>query len=192
MLYPPVRTVAPAATPVTLAEAKAQCNVNWADDDVLLNRLIAVATEHLDGWDGILGRCLVDQVWRQDFERFCRRLELPFVAKAPIIVTWRDEAGVETIVGGSNYTLLRDAFGSRVQFLSDYGFPSPVAEFLPLSVTFTSGYGGAAEVPAPIKHAMLVAIGHWYENREAVNIGNIVNTLPLSFADLISPYRRYA
>jgi len=40
-----------------------------------------------------------------------------------------------------------------------------------------------------IKLAMLLLVGHWYENREPVNIGNISTTLPYGFEALLEPYR---
>ena len=53
-----------------------------------------------------------------------------------------------------------------------------------------AGYGAAAAVPAAIKQAMLLLIGHWFANREAVNVGNIVTAMPLAVEALIAPYRR--
>ncbi len=40
-----------------------------------------------------------------------------------------------------------------------------------------------------IKLAIMMMVGHWYENREPVNIGNIVNEVPFSFRFLLEPYR---
>ncbi|AKJ41549.1 head-tail connector protein [Pragia fontium] len=40
-----------------------------------------------------------------------------------------------------------------------------------------------------IKLAIMMIVGHWYENREPVNLGNIVNEIPLSFRFLVEPYR---
>ncbi|SDO72583.1 Phage gp6-like head-tail connector protein [Halomonas shengliensis] len=39
--------------------------------------------------------------------------------------------------------------------------------------------------------AMLLLIGHWFENREAVVIGTITSELPLAVEALIAPYRHY-
>jgi hypothetical protein len=47
-------------------------------------------------------------------------------------------------------------------------------------------------VPAAIKAAMKLAIGHWYENRESVVVGVTAMTLPMAFDALIGPYRRPA
>ncbi|MDI5890608.1 head-tail connector protein [Halomonas rhizosphaerae] len=39
--------------------------------------------------------------------------------------------------------------------------------------------------------AMLLLIGHWFENREAVVIGSSPAELPMAVEALISPYRHY-
>ena len=46
----------PAATPITLAEVKAQARVSHDDEDLLLQHYIDAATAWLDGPAGILGR----------------------------------------------------------------------------------------------------------------------------------------
>ncbi|EFE8216079.1 head-tail connector protein [Enterobacter ludwigii] len=42
-----------------------------------------------------------------------------------------------------------------------------------------------------VKAAMLLLIGHWYANREAVNIGNITSDVPFAVEALLQPYRIY-
>ena len=37
--------------------------------------------------------------------------------------------------------------------------------------------------------ALMLLVGHWFENREPVNVGNIVTTLPFGFESLLQPYR---
>jgi uncharacterized phiE125 gp8 family phage protein len=60
-----------------------------------------------------------------------------------------------------------------------------------VTIEFTAGYGAAASaVPAEIKQAMYLMIGHWYENRESVNVGNIVNELPFAAQALLEPFQR--
>ncbi len=44
-------------------------------------------------------------------------------------------------------------------------------------------------VPQPLIAAMLLAIGHGYENRESVNVGSSVTEMPLAAQSLIAPYR---
>ncbi len=62
-------------------------------------------------------------------------------------------------------------------------------------------YATAAEVPEgdetalvlndSIRAAMLLMVGHWYENREAVIVGSISSELPLAVECLLHPYREY-
>lgn len=42
-----------------------------------------------------------------------------------------------------------------------------------------------------VRTAMLLLIGHWYTNREAVNIGNITSSVPLAVEALLQSYRIY-
>lgn len=62
-------------------------------------------------------------------------------------------------------------------------------------------YATEMEVPTDDDHAlvldddlttaMLLLVGHWYENREAVALGTIATDLPMAVEALISPYRYY-
>jgi hypothetical protein len=60
-----------------------------------------------------------------------------------------------------------------------------------LTITYTAGYGpAAADVPAPIKSWLLLAIGDMYANRQRSAERPQV---PQGFADsLLDPYRIYA
>ena len=63
-----------------------------------------------------------------------------------------------------------------------------------VGVEFVAGYGDApADVPAPIRQAMRLLIGAWYENRESTAIGVSVAELPASVnvGALIAPYVRF-
>ncbi|GJK86863.1 MULTISPECIES: head-tail connector protein [Citrobacter] len=42
-----------------------------------------------------------------------------------------------------------------------------------------------------VKAAILLLVGHWYANREAVNIGNITTEIPFTVEALLQPYRIY-
>lgn len=44
-------------------------------------------------------------------------------------------------------------------------------------------------IPQPLISAMLLTIGHGYENRESVNVGSSVTEMPLAVRSLIAPYR---
>jgi uncharacterized phiE125 gp8 family phage protein len=58
-----------------------------------------------------------------------------------------------------------------------------------LIVNFVCGYTNAAAVPQAIKQAMLLIIGHLYENRSDVLTGTQINEMPLASRYLLEPYR---
>lgn len=177
-MHRPVLVTAPSTAPVSLIEAKAHLRVDHNEDDDLIGTLIGAAVGHLDGWTGILGRCLVAQTWRQDYDAFAPALCLPL---APVMsVTSVTDDGEP--VAGESYDLETDAAGSSVVRFAD-----GVSLVGPISVTYVAGY---ADVPAPIKAAILLMIGHWYANREAVAVGVAVETLPMAADALLAPYRR--
>lgn len=184
----PVRITPPATPPVALDEAKAHLRVEVADDDSLITALIAAATDHLDGYTGILGRCIVNQQWRQDFASWSP-LRLPFPNVSAVSVSYLDADGATQTVDAADHRLIDAVRGPEVYFRP--GWASPALEsgtHGPVSVTFTAGYGAAADVPATLKAAILLHVGTLYEHREDLVVGATV--APTGAYDaLISPHR---
>lgn len=155
----PVRTAAPAAVPVSLDEAKLHLRVDHNDDDTLISSLIDVATAHLDGWSGILGRALVTQTWRQDFCRFSDRIRLPLAPVASITnITYFDGEDAQQTLDAGVYRLMTDALGPFVALAPGQAWPSAYCRDDAVSVTFVAGYGNAGEVPAPIRTAIILLV----------------------------------
>ncbi|MFG1417021.1 head-tail connector protein [Xanthobacter sp. V0B-10] len=188
----PVRVTAPPEAPVSLAQAKAHLRVDHDDDDLYIAALIDAAAAHLDGWSGILGRALVTQAWRQDYCGFPAggKLRLPL---APVLsvesIAYRDAAEAVQVLDADAYSgVLADGLGPYVR-LAHRSWPATERREDAVSVTFTAGYGGPADVPAAIRHAMLLLVGHWYDAREAAS-GTVMTELPLGVSALLAPYRR--
>ena len=57
-----VRVTAPAALPISVAEAKAQMRVEGNDDDTIIERLVNAAVAFVDV-QGVLGRAMITQTW---------------------------------------------------------------------------------------------------------------------------------
>ncbi len=194
MMLRPVRTIAPAETPLTLSEAKTHCRVDSSDEDTLLNALISAATEHLDGFSGLLGRALITQSWRQDFDRFeaCMRLPLDRVSSITSI-KYFDDTNTEQTVAASVYSLHTDALGPYIKPNDGEYWPSGVhARDDAVQITFVCGYGDAAAVPQPIKQAMLLMIEDWYDTRSSAIYGTTATEAPIAAPAwaLLQPYRR--
>jgi uncharacterized phiE125 gp8 family phage protein len=185
----PVRVEAPDATPVSLAEAKAHLEVDTTHYDTLISAMIASATEHLDGYTGVLGRAIMTQSWRQDFAGFGGRLSLPIHPVESITsITYYDENNAQQTLATSVYELQTDALGPYVALKPNQTFPGTYSRADAVSVTFDAG---ADEAPAPIKAAILLMVGDLYRFRETAQAGATSAVQTSTTVDaLIRPYRR--
>jgi uncharacterized phiE125 gp8 family phage protein len=187
----PVRTVAPVELPLSLADAKAHLRVDHSDEDELISGLIDAATAHIDGYSGILGRALITQTWAVEFPTFSSRLDLPLGPLQSAIIQYYDSTNVLQTLATSVYAVLTDGLGPYVSLKYNQQWPQTYTRDDAVKVTWVAGYGATpASVPAAIRSAMLLLIAHWYDNRAAVNVGNITSELPLAAAALLAPYRR--
>lgn len=169
-----VLVVPPAATPITLAEVKAQARVTHDDEDLLIQHYIDAATAWLDGPAGILGRCLVTQTWRAELAAVTGPIRLPFPDTVISSAVFTDAEGGELI----HELALQDQH-PLLRPISGFGRPA--------AITFTAGYGAPADVPAAIRQAMLLLVTQWYEHRQ---VTGIEATLPFAVEALLAPYRR--
>jgi uncharacterized phiE125 gp8 family phage protein len=192
-MYRPVLVTPPALLPLTLSEVKLQLDIDYAEKDDLLNGLIAAATAYLDGWTGILGRCLITQTWRQDFDCLARTLRLPLFPVTSITsVKYDDPSNVEQTVDPTNYELLTDDLGAYVRFKFAFVLPQ-IESYNPPSVrvAYVTGDADASAVPQPIKQAMLLLIRHWFDNPTAVVVGERPPVeMPMAVDALLGPFRR--
>lgn len=187
-MLPPVLITPPSDTPVSLSEVKGHCRVDHNDDDTVLTSLLNAAVAYLDGWSGVLGRCLVTQTWRQDFEAF-GILRLPLGPVASITsVTYFDTDNVQQALSADVYTHLAGPLGDYITLKPDQSWPSAYGRPDAVSVTYVAG-SAVEDVPASVKAAILLLVAHWYENREAAAAG-AMSELPMAVSALISPHRR--
>tara|TARA_Y100001951_G_scaffold105340_2_gene122094 strand:+ start:1965 stop:2516 length:552 start_codon:yes stop_codon:yes gene_type:complete len=180
----PVLVTAPASEIVTLGEAKTHLRVDHDHEDDLIGLFVTAASDYLDGWNGILGRALRVQTWRQDFGSFHDRMTLLVgPIKTVDSVTYRDEGGFEQTVDAAQYVMS----GDELLIRSGYDLPTLSRDYpSPVSVTYTSGVG---IVPAPIKAAVLLHMATLYENRE-MSASDWTPTL--AYDALVAPWRGLA
>lgn len=183
--------VTPPAALLTTAEAKAHLRVDHSDEDTLIDSLVAAATQHLDGRAGILGRAIVNQAWRLDVAAPCGGIiviDMPDVSAVASVKYL--SAGVETTWDSAEWRLGALPAGRFfIEPKDGYSWPAADDQEDAFRVAFTAGFGAAAAVPAPLKAAVLLLVGHWYEHREEVVIGQAPAVLPRAVDALIAPYR---
>lgn len=162
-------------------------------DNALIGQLVTVATGHLDGRDGLLGRALIKQTWTMTLPRFVRAIE---ILLPPLIsideISYFDSQGAVQILDLQTITVegIGDTAPAILRPLSFWPATADRAEAV--SITFTAGFGPAPEnVPGPIRQALLLYVAHLYENRESTIEGTLTE-VPMGFYDLIAPYRLWA
>lgn len=198
---------APTVQPLTESEAWDHLRANLLEagvepsDKTHIQTLIAAATAYLDARDGILGRALVTQTWDYTIDAFpCAdfiRLPLPPVQSITSI-TYVDENGSTQTFASSKYRLSADKH-QRPRADLAYGevWPTTRRQRDAVTIRLVCGYASgnspedASAVPASIKDAMKLLIGHWYEHREEILVGVTPATLPMGVDALLAPFRVY-
>ena len=182
----------PEAEPVSLDEAKLHLRV-WDDaEDRYIVSLIQASRQWCENY---LRRSLITTKWRQTFGSLPRGgvIEL---ARPPLVEVTRfeyvNDSGVTTTVPAELYSVDIDSEAGRIVRGHDLTWPTVRTTGVTAAVTveFNAGYGPtAASVPDSIRHAMLLMMGHWYENRSPVVVGSQVNSVPRSAEALLATQR---
>lgn len=182
-----VRTVAPEAEPVTVAEVKAHLRIAHASEDELLAGLIRAAREDVERATGL---ALIEQGWRLVLDRWpqggtATLLRQP--VREVISVTAYGSEGEAWRVGTSTYqtdTLSRPA---RVHFGET---PEPLRTLNGVEIDFTAGFGEAGtDVPDTLKRAILLLVAHWYEFRASFGPDDQPVSYPPGYERLIAGWR---
>lgn len=185
--------VTPASTSLlTLAEAKTHLRVTHTDEDAYIQTLINAALSYFDGYSGRLGRALLEQTWRADFDAFADEMRLPVGDLIAVTsVTYYDQANALQTLASTVYQGSADSRGPFVSLKAGQSWPKVYARMDAVRVTWTAGFGStAANVPAAIRQAALLLIGHHYDNRATSNVGSVTAELPFTVEALIAPFCR--
>lgn len=184
------RTTPPAVEPVTLAEAKAHCRVDTSDDDTYIGTLITAARQWVEEY---LDRSLVNTQWTMRLDAFPYEIELPrppiassgTVTAVTLTYTLGDDS--TATLSTSAYRVDRQSTPGVVRQLRNGTWPANLDDYNAVQVTWWGGYGTAgSSVPAAIRHAMLMLIAFWYDNRSTVLVGSISKQLEFAVESLLS------
>lgn len=176
----------PALEPVSLDDARGFVRMDATDEDALLTALVAAARVHIES---VTGRALFSQQWRIVLDGWpCEgRLPLP-IAPALELLALRVHAEDGTTATLPTAGLLIDGDPARLLFPSDFDPGIALAERQAIEVDYRAGYGAAADdVPAPLRQAIRLLVGYWFENRDVANPAAAVSP---AVDALLAPYRR--
>ena len=168
--------------PVSLDRAKLNMKVESDVEDELITDLIVSAREWVEK---DTGQILMAREVTERFDRFDCAMELrAWPVQQLIAVRYIDRDGVERsadarLTRAERPLAIAPAYGTR--------WPLPQLIEVEIEVVVRAGYDGA--VPAPLRQAMLLLIGHWFHNREAAVTGASASELPLAVDALCRSYR---
>jgi uncharacterized phiE125 gp8 family phage protein len=207
---------APAAEPVTLAQAKSQLVVDssFTADDALITSLIVAARQHCEN---IMQRAVFNRTMQMNYDFFpypyfrssigindrhtlyglyWRQFAIKLARPACVSVTsitYIDLNGVTQTVSPSLYYV--DAMSEPARIVPNPGLYWPYSQaYLPgsVKVTYTAGtWGDGVTVntcPQTICQAMLLLISYYYNHRDAAE-SNPPKAIEFSVDALLSPYK---
>lgn len=182
----------PAIEPISLTEAKAHLRVTFDDDDALIQGRLRAARRHLE-WK--YNRAFITQTLVLTLDRFDRGkwLSESFYGIAPATwvmglgvtwsmielrppvqsitsITYADPSGVTQTLAASGYTLDpgSEASAGRVYPALNKIWPAVALTPSSIRIEFVTGFATPGLVPDDWKSAVLLYLGHLYENREQV------------------------
>lgn len=180
------------AEPLTRADAKLHLREDGADQDALIDALVAAAREVVEG---ATGRRLMPCTVVERLDGFpcdggpIRPTVVP--VRALTSIAYVDSDGATQTWDAADYRA--DLVSEPARIEPAYGGVYPTAREVvnAVALTYTAGYADAAAVPAALKQAMLLLVGHWYANREAVSVGAAVYDVPQAVKLLLNRWAVY-
>jgi uncharacterized phiE125 gp8 family phage protein len=193
-----VPILGPLIEPISVADLKTYLRLDGASEDGLLAGLIATARLQIEA---ALSLALITQSWAWTFDRWPPQpaIELPLSPVQSITSVTVTTRGSVATVPASSYLLDGDTRPARLIARSKW----QQADIAPrgIEIKFAAGFGSLpAEVPAPLRQALLQLAAHWYGRRDADGacavgpgasaLTSAAGPLPPSVNSLLQPYRR--
>jgi uncharacterized phiE125 gp8 family phage protein len=198
----------PDVEPITLADLRLHLGIvpyevdsNGAGDhphDAMIMAMLAAARTHAEEFTGRSIALKTYELrldgWPEDTE-----VELPMPPLVSIeSVKYIDADEVEQTISATDYVI--DTYEPTAGWLlpaSGTTWPTPLAVVNCVRIRYRAGYQvpepdsspeDAPDLPGAIRAALLLLVGHFYENREAVS-SKALTEVPLAVTALLRPYR---
>lgn len=207
----------PSVDPVSLDEAKTHLRVTTEAEDGYIAGLILAARAVVEA---DTRRALITQSWRLTLDSWPPEQRYAPLATAPALGArlasgyhrWRprivlprpplqtvtsvqyvDAAGAVQTLAPSLYQVAKADTGEwYIEPAYNVIWPQTRIQLEAITVEFVCGYGdGPGAIPEPLRIAMLLLIGQWYDQRSAVPTvgGGTVEELPNAVQALVQRYR---
>lgn len=178
-------TTAPTVEPITATEAKLHCRVTDSTDDTKFADLITAAREYAEAVTGqafasqtITAACDVFPV-----ENYIELPKGPITTLTSLIYTDADGNAVDIT---ADVAIDDFSMKPRLVLKPNKGWPGDTLYSVnPIKIVYVAGAAPSKQ----IKNAMLLLIGHWYENREEVVVGQESFTVPMAAEAILQQNR---
>ena len=188
VLYEPDLVTAATVFPVSVAEAKKQCQVTHNDDDAYLQQLIEAASDQAQS-DIPGGISLLTSTY--DYFLPCFHSDFITLPRPPLqsvtTVKYYDSNNtLQTLATSGYYVRTYERKPGVVYTAKNTIWPTTEPDRIDaVQIRYVAGWTLAASVPKRIKHAVLMLVSHWHANREPVIVGTSSGTLPHGYRDLV-------
>tara|TARA_R100000664_G_scaffold31914_1_gene46070 strand:+ start:1830 stop:2408 length:579 start_codon:yes stop_codon:yes gene_type:complete len=181
-------TTQPTSYPVTTAEAKAHLKVDISDDDTLISNLIVSATQSAEDYTN---RCFINTTLKMVADKWS---EIDTLYKSPVAsvtnIKYYDTANTQQTLASSVYIVDNTSKPCRILLDEDQEYPDLADRKMGIEVNYVVGETeDGTDASNLIKQAILLMVGHWYQNREAVVIGRIATEIPMAAKMILDQYK---
>jgi len=180
--------------PVSLNEAKAHLRIDssFTSDDTYITTLISVARSICENYVGYLlayNDSLVYFLDKFPDNEVIYLNGVAFLDSGTTVIKYYDNNDSLTTLSASKYSVDEKSIPSRIFLKEPESFPD-TSSSIPnaVRVEFEAGSQGG-DLPKAIYQAILLTIGHYYENRQNVVVGGRGYEIPMTAEYLLNPFR---
>ena len=178
----------PATTQIiTTAVAKTYLKVDVSDDDTLIDNLIKAATHSAEEYTN---RYFEDTVLKMVGDTWT---DIATLYKSPVIsvssIKYYDSDDSQQTLHASVYLVDTVSNPCQISLQVDQSFPNLSNRAMAVEVNYTVGDSAESSATELITQAVLLLVGHWYQNRESVVVGRTATEVPLGAKMLLDQYK---
>lgn len=173
---------------VDTEDMKLYLKVDTNADDSLIEDLIKAATSSCQEYTNRFFITTEITQYGDNWSDVSELFKSP-IQSALFNVKYYDTAGVLQTLDASKYTLDNVSQPARLVPAPNESWPDVIDGLNAIEVNYHVGVDTPALLDKGIKSAIMLTVGHWYQNREAVIVGRQVNEMPMSAKYLLDQYK---
>lgn len=181
---------APTAEPISESEVLDHLRISSTDEVPQIVAWIAAAREWVESYTD---RSLMTQTWQLSLPSVPRTVWLPRSTPLQSVtsVKYYDASNVLQTWAASNYIVPAFNEPATIEVLDTATYPAIYLRSDAVQIEYVTGATTTAAVPQALRQAMLLLVGHWHEQREAVLVGQTSKEADFAVTALCAPYRRW-